>query len=160
MKKQNGGVAGYMGWGHSYKCQNCDKSGDIYCDYGMAYPQDCEEVYEDAKNGRYGDAWRACIEKHPNGAFDCALEIYKCTACGFWKNDSRKNYFVGRNAFRIRKKYVTNVDRSVYWCIKRYRHICPRCNKVMHRADLKTELLHCLTCGNVLKIDFDQFLWD
>lgn len=149
-----------MGWGHSYKCKNCEKSGDIYRDYGMAYPLDCEEVYENAKCGRYGDRWRTCIEKHPDGAFDCTLEVYKCTACGFWKNDSRKNYFVGQNAFRIRKKYVTNVDRSVYRCIKRFRHICPQCNKVMHRVDLKKETLNCLSCGNTLKIDFDQFIWD
>ena len=33
-----------MGIGHSFKCCNCGKSGNIYCDIGMEYPEDCEGV--------------------------------------------------------------------------------------------------------------------
>ena len=92
-----------MGIGHSIKCYNCGKAGDIYCDLGMGYPEDCEEVYEKAKNGELGDTWKSCVTEYPFGAFDCILEVYKCVKCGFWKNDSRKNYYISTDAKRLRR---------------------------------------------------------
>ena len=149
-----------MGIGHSFRCCNCGKSGDIYCDIGMEYPEDCEEVYEKTKNGEFGDVWKSCVTENPYGAFDCTLEVYKCSRCGFWANDSRKNYYISWSTKKLRQRYVTDMDRSKMRCIKRFYHACPRCRGVMHRVELRKETINCLDCGSALRIDFNQFIWD
>ena len=149
-----------MGIGHSFKCYNCGKTGDIYCDSGMGYPDDCEEVYEKARNGELGDDWKSCVTENPYGAFDCTLEVYKCSKCGFWKNDSRKDYYISTTAKKLRKRYVTDTDESQIRCIKRFFHSCPRCSAVMHHVELKKEPLNCVQCGSAIEIDFNQFIWD
>ncbi len=83
-----------MGWGHEYRCQKCGKNGEIYCDSGMEYEQECKETYQAAQCGRMGSDWEICVKQNPLGAFDCKREVYKCACCGFWKNDSRKNYYI------------------------------------------------------------------
>lgn len=149
-----------MGWGHRYKCDNCGKTGDIYCDYGMTYPEECEATYEKAKNGQYGDEWKLCVAEYPQGAFDCVWEIYKCSGCGFWKNDSRKNYYVSANQMRIRKRYITGLNKQLLRCVKQFQHKCPQCNGIMHCIELEKEVLNCVECGSKIRIEFDQFIWD
>lgn len=154
------GTDAYMGWGHNFKCNNCGKIGDIYYGSGMEYPEDCEAVYEKAQNGEFGDDWKSCVTDNPYGAFDCTLEVYKCTKCNFWKNDSRKNYYISTTAKKLRHRYVTDKDEGQIRCIKRFHHMCPCCSGVMHRVELIKESLNCVECRSTIEIDFYQFVWD
>ena len=148
-----------MGWGHEYRCKKCGRNGEIYCDSGMEYEQNCAEVYQNALKGSLGTDWENCVKENPLGAFDCKMEIYKCTACNFWKNDSRKNYYIRTNKRRS-LKYVDATNLKELECIKEFCHTCPMCSNIMHIVHLDEERLNCNQCGAVLAIDRNQFIWD
>ena len=148
-----------MGWGHEYRCPKCGKNGEIYCDSGMEYEQECKETYQAAQCGRMGSDWEICVKQNPLGAFDCKMEVYKCACCGFWKNDSRKNYYIRKNSKRA-LKYVSETNMEELECIKKFFHICPKCGGTMLYIDLKEEGLNCTECGTVLELLLHQFIWD
>lgn len=77
-----------MGYGHSYKCENCGRRDNIILGVGMLYPLQCERTKEAAIEGKFGKTLQQATNDYPDGFMDCEKIIYACN-CGGWKAEER-----------------------------------------------------------------------
>jgi len=158
MQKEKEGVA--MGMGHGYRCEYCGKSGDIHLGVGMDCDEYGTEIYESARNGELGHAWKEVVEQYPNGSFDVTMEVYQCPSCGYWNNDARKDYQEKPLMVRRKGKHIPMCKDGKAQFEKAYQHCCPRCTQVMQIVDVEETALRCTECGAELTIDLHKFIWD
>ena len=151
-----------MGTGHSYRCKCRKTNKHINVGIGMMYPRVCDRNKENMLAGEYGDAWKRFLEEHPGGAFDGERLVYKCSACEYWELDYKKDYYMTVTGEPAEHNYVMWFDRYFrkYRCVRRFRHMCPECDKPMHIANLKKERLLCKECKAPMKFALDTINWD
>lgn len=150
---------GNMGWGHTYKCKNCGKSGELFLGVGARYPTVCKRAKEAAVRGKLGRGLLHAALEYPDGNVDCEKILYACD-CGGWTVTQRLDYFIAEDAV-IQSRPYASWEQLGATPIYRYRHMCPKCRKKMHPYPEKDiRKLNCPVCGGKLVFHLGEIMWD
>lgn len=146
-----------MGYGFSFRCKECGKTGEVFLDVGSLYPLVCSDTKERALRGELGQRAMKAVQKNPTGVFDCTRVVYKCE-CGFWRDDEKLLYCIPNGHDDDHSAYDEwNEENSkIVW---KRRHPCSKYRKEMKRYNGDVEALKCPDCGG--ELEFGRFIdWD
>lgn len=149
-----------MGMGHVYQCKTCGYSGELFLDYGMLYEEYCEEVKQNALDGKMGQSWQKYVAEHPDGAFDCEKAVYACS-CGGFRNVPHLDYYLPKEGCKFSSAACGKGERRNAGAVKHYLHRCPKCRKKMRPiGEEEYSLLKCPECGGELDYLMEAIMWD
>lgn len=163
-----------MGSGRAYKCYNCGTKFTNLFGSGMFYSLAYKETIEDIRNGKYGDYLKTVFHDNCYSVVDIDRYLYVCE-CGNWSMDKRMDLYLPIDTETIKRvKYVGKpVDEIVcapyaislrddYRLVKKYDHICEKCNSVMKEYNDNDDVdLKCPNCNNTLSSNiYEMIFWD
>ena len=152
-----------MGTGLNFKCncKNRPEGRNFYLGVGMHYPHACAETMQEMRDGGYGDEWRQVVTEYPDGAVDCERQIYLCDKCGHFEVDEVRDYYIPTESNNHNGCCVWDAKSDEYQLIRRFSHICPKCQSEMRIANPEADTLVCPDCHSPLMLNpFGMIMWD
>ena len=169
-----------MGYGIGVKCKCQDK--ELMLGVGMGYPSFYRETMEDIRSGKYGAEMRDLVKNGKYIAVDAEKYMYYCDKCGCVEDFTALDLYEPKDIKKIEERVVGrwsaaelaqnktvkelgelpyfNSDDEDFVLLKEYKHVCPKCGKVMRKIDEeKLKEKTCPKCGEKYQM-FSGILWD
>ena len=165
-----------MGQGFKFECQECGYSSNAFFGIGFLYPNVCEEILQNMKNGVFGEKLKEDANTISHAAIHQRSSLFVCDNCGNWRVDdiidlcapiqkSKKNnqIFSVTNEAENLHSYVMDADiGETYRVVGSVEHKCDCCQQNM-RAIKESKIvklkLKCPNCSNHLIIH-EAYGWD
>lgn len=169
-----------MGYGLNIHCGCRDK--ELMLGVGLGYPMVYRETVEDIKAGKYGIEMKDLMNSGKYVAVDAENYIYYCDECGCVESMMALDLYEPKDIEKVEKRVVGrwsaaepaqnktvkdlgelpyfNSDDEDFALLKEYKHVCPKCGKVMRKInEEELEKKTCPRCGEKYQM-FSGILWD
>lgn len=169
-----------MGYGLNIHCGCRDK--ELMLGVGLGYPMVYRETVEDIKAGKYGIGMKDLMNSGKCVAVDAENYMYYCDECGCVESMMALDLYEPKDIKKVEERVVGrwsaaepvqnktvkdlgelpyfNSDDEDFALLKEYKHVCPKCGKVMRKIN-EEELgkKTCPRCGEKYQM-FSGILWD
>lgn len=170
-----------MGYGINISCKCQDK--ELLLGAGLGYPMVYQETVDDIKAGKYDSEMKDLMNSSKYVAVDAEKYIYYCEECGCVECMTALDLYEPKDIKKVEERVVGrwsaaepaqnktvkelgelpyfNSDDEDFVLLKEYKHVCPKCGKVMRKID-EEELFEktCPTCGERYEEGGDIIMWD
>ena len=159
------------------ECKECGFSSNAFLGIGFLYPNVCEEILQNMKNGAFGETIKEAANTVPGAAVHQGKALFVCDNCGSWRTDDiidlcspiektqrRKGRFCVANECLDSVSYVMDSDiGDTYQIIHSVEQKCTCCQQNM-RAVKESKMfklkLKCPNCNEKLAINEACLDWD
>lgn len=162
-----------MGLGIEYRCSKCDQQYEVSLGFGFLYRMTYKNVVDEIHNGKYGQELKDLMNSTDNVAVDAVETLFYCSECGSWEVLPDLSLYIACNDIAIEdvkqgSPVIPTIERKdfpQYRLLKKYDHICPKCNKPMQGVNdneynkLSGLRLSCPKCSGELNCS-SAFHWD
>ena len=154
-----------MGYGIGVKCRCQEK--ELILGMGRKFLSIYEETMNNIRVGKYGVEMRDLVKNEEYIAVDIEYYAYFCKSCGWVGSLIALDLYKPKDTKKIEQiieKYgllCSLSDNEDYVLLKEYKHMCPKCRKVMKKT--KTDELFkkiCATCGEKYQDSGLIMYWD
>ena len=170
-----------MGQGIEIGCK-CRRK-ELMLGVGMMHPMVYQETMNKIRSGKHGSEMQDLVKSRRFIAADVEMYAYWCDGCGWIDSLMALDLYEPKDVEKVRKRVVNRwsagdeknkqsveeagdlpyftVPDEDYQLLKEYKHVCPKCGKVMRKIDAADlEKKGCPKCGEKYKVEDSFILWD
>lgn len=138
-----------MGTGREFICTHCNYNVTAMWGNGFDYPIEYQETIQGMKVGLYGEAAKAFLDAHPDGAVNAEKTLARCEKCGNYDNVQDLTMFIPKEG------YIHKVDPDQIWStcahFKGVNYVLP-CDLERHYIEYRRYPHKCKCCGGAMQL--------